>query len=32
MEEECLLHMTCLDETQRDAAIANEAHEIHMKA
>lgn len=31
IEEEHLLHLNCLDETQRDAAIANETHKICIK-
>jgi hypothetical protein len=31
-EEECLLHLTHLDETRRDVAMANEAHKKHIKA
>ena len=32
VEEECLLHLTDLDETQQDDVIANEAHKIRIKA
>lgn len=31
-EQECLLHLTHLDETQRDASMANKAHKKRIKA
>jgi len=32
VEEECLLHLTLLDETRHDATIANQSYKRHIKA